>query len=447
MLVAKRSRGERGRSVRGLVAAAATALVVAVGMPATAGAVPPPPPNPSDSELEQSREREREHAGEVGELTNELAEAEDRLSQARAEVARKEELVNKAQVDLASAEEAAAEAERAAERAQRDSERAAEDLEAARQRADEFISGSYQQGSTVGSVTAYVGSSSREELLAREQLLGAMGDSEGEALEGVRAARVDKSNADAAAREAAEIAEQRQREAEEAAHAAEAAYEDAVEARSSQAERTERLEAERDEVAERLYEAQSRVSDLEGQRQRYEDWREEKRREEEKQAQQAALAAAESSGSSGGQAQQAQSSNVSVETVVQRAKSQLGVPYAWGGGNTQGPTRGVRDGGVADAHGDYKKIGFDCSGLMVYAFAPHRTLAKYSGYQYDEGRKVPLSQKRRGDLLFWGTQGIHHVAMYLGNGQMIEAPQSGGHVRIVPVRYGDILPYATRVIE
>ncbi|WP_007027870.1 NlpC/P60 family protein, partial [Saccharomonospora iraqiensis] len=135
-----------------------------------------------------------------------------------------------------------------------------------------------------------------------------------------------------------------------------------------------------------------------------------------------------------------------VEKVVARAKSQLGVSYAWGGGNTTGPTRGIRDGGVADRHGDYRKIGFDCSGLMIYAFAGVTTLPHYSGYQYHAGRKVPLSRMRRGDMLFWGPDRIHHVALYLGGGRMIEAPYSGGRVRIAPVRYDGIMPFATRLI-
>lgn len=458
---------EHGQPRRALapLGAVACSLVLVFATPNLAGAVPPPPPNPSDSELEDSRAEEQERAGEVGELANQLAEAEDELAEARAEVARKEELVNKAQVDLEAAEEAAEEAEREAERAERSSERAGDEVAEARDKMDEFVAGSYQQGSTVGSGSAYLGSDSPSDLLAREQLLGSVGESEIDALEGLRRARVDQSNADAAAREASEIAEQKELEAEEAQSAAESAYQEATEARSTQAERTGELEAERDAAAEALYEAQGEVSDLEGQRERFEEWEEEKRREEERRQREAALAAAENDNSgnsdannSAGQQQaqqqtqqqapeQSQSSDVSIETVIQRAKSQLGVQYAWGGGNTQGPTRGVRDGGVADAHGDFNKIGFDCSGLMVYAFAPHRTLAQYSGYQFDEGRKVPLSEMRRGDLLFWGTNGIHHVAMYLGDGQMIEAPQSGGHVQIVPVRYGDILPQATRIIE
>jgi cell wall-associated NlpC family hydrolase len=98
--------------------------------------------------------------------------------------------------------------------------------------------------------------------------------------------------------------------------------------------------------------------------------------------------------------------------------------------------------------GDYNKVGFDCSGLMIYAFAGVGVgLPHYSGYQASAGRQVPLSQMAPGDMLFWATGGqIHHVALYIGNGQMIEAPYSGSRVRIAPVRYGGILPYATRVL-
>jgi cell wall-associated NlpC family hydrolase len=136
-----------------------------------------------------------------------------------------------------------------------------------------------------------------------------------------------------------------------------------------------------------------------------------------------------------------------IEIVVERALSQLGVPYAWGGGNHAGPTLGIRDGGVADAHGDYRKIGFDCSGLTMYAFAgvgillPH-----YSGYQYQMGTKVPSSQMQRGDLLFYGAGGSQHVTLYLGDGQVVEAPQSGMTVRIAPVNWYGLLPHVVRLI-
>ena len=61
--------------------------------------------------------------------------------------------------------------------------------------------------------------------------------------------------------------------------------------------------------------------------------------------------------------------NPRAQTVINRALAQLGVTYAWGGGDAAGPTLGIRDGGVADAHGDYAKVGFDCSGLALYAYA------------------------------------------------------------------------------
>ncbi|MCW4353152.1 NlpC/P60 family protein [Hoyosella sp. YIM 151337] len=136
-----------------------------------------------------------------------------------------------------------------------------------------------------------------------------------------------------------------------------------------------------------------------------------------------------------------------IEAVVSRALSQVGVPYAWGGGNAQGPTLGIRDGGVADRHGDYLKIGFDCSGLMVYSFAAAGiSLPRFSGYIYNAGTKVPVAQMERGDMLFWGAGGSQHVSLYLGDGQMIEAPFSGATVRITPVRWGGIQPFAVRMI-
>jgi cell wall-associated NlpC family hydrolase len=128
------------------------------------------------------------------------------------------------------------------------------------------------------------------------------------------------------------------------------------------------------------------------------------------------------------------------EYVIRRAMSQLGVPYSWGGGNANGPSRGI-DGG-ADT------VGFDCSGLMLYAFAGVGIkLDHYSGSQYNAGRKIPSSQMRRGDLIFYGPNASQHEAMYLGNGQMLEAPYTGSVVKVSPVRTSGMTPYVTRLIE
>ncbi|GAA1193527.1 NlpC/P60 family protein [Prauserella alba] len=437
-----------GTRSRRSLAAGAFVLAVLVGAPGTAVAVPPPPPNPSDAELEAGRAEASEKAGQVGRLTSRLADADAKLTTLRNRVERKLEQANKARVDLQRARAAADTAASRAESARAEVRTASGAIRNARQSLDRFVSASHRQGTTIGSLSAYLGADSPKDLLAREQLLGAVGDSELDALGSMKRAQVRKSNKEAAARQALEKARRKRAEAAEAKTAAEQAQQAAVTARSRQAAKAEELQAEKAAVEQQLSEARAHVGGLEGQRERYREWLAEKEAEEEAQAQAAAAAAAGGGGSAPApQAQPASApAGASVEAAVQRAMSQLGVQYAWGGGNAHGPTYGIRDGGVADAHGDYAKIGFDCSGLMIYAFAGVQALPHYSGYQYDSGRKVPLSQMRRGDMLFWGNGGIHHVAMYLGNGQMIEAPYSGGHVRVVPVRYGDILPYATRLI-
>ncbi|WP_029115513.1 NlpC/P60 family peptidoglycan endopeptidase RipA [Mycobacterium sp. URHB0044] len=128
------------------------------------------------------------------------------------------------------------------------------------------------------------------------------------------------------------------------------------------------------------------------------------------------------------------------EYVIKRAGSQLGVPYSWGGGNAVGPSRGIDSGAGT--------TGFDCSGLILYAFAgvgiklPH-----YSGAQYDMGRKIPSSQMRRGDVIFYGPGGSQHVTLYLGGGQMLEAPYTGSTVKVSPVRTSGMTPYVVRYIE
>jgi peptidoglycan DL-endopeptidase RipB len=129
-----------------------------------------------------------------------------------------------------------------------------------------------------------------------------------------------------------------------------------------------------------------------------------------------------------------------IEYVIRRGGSQMGVPYSWGGGMPNGPSAGVDE--------DAGKIGYDCSGFTRYAFAGVGVLIpKYSGDQYNTGRKVPLSQAKRGDLLFYGPGGTQHVALYLGGGRMLEASSAAGHVTVSPVRNPGLQPYAARIIE
>ena len=145
-----------------------------------------------------------------------------------------------------------------------------------------------------------------------------------------------------------------------------------------------------------------------------------------------AVSAPISSGSSGSSG----SSSSRGQTVVNAAMQYLGTTYAWGGGTSSGPSLGIRDGGVADRYGDYKKVGFDCSGLALYAWAQVGVyLPHYSGYQYSGQPKVSRSDLQPGDLVFFAyntsdPSTIHHVAIWLGNNQIIEAPNSGSYVKI-----------------
>ncbi len=104
--------------------------------------------------------------------------------------------------------------------------------------------------------------------------------------------------------------------------------------------------------------------------------------------------------------------------AVYWAKTALGRPYQWG---AAGPDS------------------FDCSGLCMWAYAHVGiSLPHYSGAQYDSGPHVALSNLEPGDLVFFGNP-IHHVGMYIGGGEFIEAPYTGADVRISELagRMGD----------
>ena len=94
--------------------------------------------------------------------------------------------------------------------------------------------------------------------------------------------------------------------------------------------------------------------------------------------------------------------------AAQIAMQYLGTPYVWGGASPSG---------------------FDCSGLVSYAYAqigksvPHYTVAIYNQFP-----KVPSDQLQVGDLVFF--RGLGHMGMYIGGGQMVHAPQTGDVVKV-----------------
>jgi peptidoglycan DL-endopeptidase CwlO len=123
-------------------------------------------------------------------------------------------------------------------------------------------------------------------------------------------------------------------------------------------------------------------------------------------------------------------STVLAGRAIDYADDQIGKPYVWG---AAGPES------------------FDCSGLVQQAWkAAGVDIPKYSQTQYDQGgRQVPLSQAEPGDLVFWGygrnPKAIHHVAMYLGNNDILQAPQPGESVERTKMwDGGELLPMVVR---
>ena len=134
-------------------------------------------------------------------------------------------------------------------------------------------------------------------------------------------------------------------------------------------------------------------------------------------------------------------------------QSIVGNPYSWGGGTLEGPSEGILYAGI-DGRGI---IGFDCSSAVRYAIYhgtnKQVTLPRTSSQQYaaTAGKTVwrpgdDTSGIQPGDLLFYGssTSNIVHVAMYIGNGQMFEAPKPGGFVQKTALRTGSMVA-ATRL--
>lgn len=111
----------------------------------------------------------------------------------------------------------------------------------------------------------------------------------------------------------------------------------------------------------------------------------------------------------------AQPARSKADIAVATARAQIGKPYRWAG---SGPNA------------------FDCSGLAMFSWAaagvslPHSSRAQFASLP-----KIPLDQLRPGDLVFsGGRRRINHVGIYVGDGQMIHAPQTGRRVEIAPLR-------------
>jgi cell wall-associated NlpC family hydrolase len=425
----------RGRVRRVLaclaVAATASGLAVALSAP-SAGATPPP--NPTNGQIAAAQQTKSSLAAQVGLLAAQAAQMQTRLQQLTGQMELAEQKVALANSKLQIAQAAAVTAKKNVEIAQ-------QRVDAAQQDFVSYVQATYMSGNIDGTTGTLLTATDPNVFLERTALQSYQASHELTAIGDMQRASVAKSNADAAAR----LAVQQQAAA---AAAAKAAEQEAIAAVQAAQEQQKQLQASLSATQTRLEAAQSQLATLNHQRQQYLAYQAEQARlraEALARARAAAAAAAAArarhgggSGPSGPFVPAGGSGGWTAakgRTAVARAERWLGTPYSWAGGNANGPTYGVCAGD--GAWNDCNIVGFDCSGLVMYAWAQF-PFAHYAATQYLQGSYHPsFSNLMPGDLVFWSADGtvagIHHVAIYIGGGMVIQAPESGSVVQETPL--------------
>jgi peptidoglycan DL-endopeptidase RipA len=433
--------GPRGpRVVAGLAMLATVAsLLIAPGQAAAK-----PPPNPSDGQISAAQQHKLNLAAEVGRLAAQTAQMQSKLEQLRAA----QEL---AEQKLAFALSKLAEAKTAAEKAKANVARAKSYVAQAQRDFVGYLQASYISGDVGGTTGTLLTADDPNVLLESGALHDYQSSHQLSAIGSLQRATVAKSNADAAARHAVSLQA-------ELTHAADVAKDQAIAAVNSAKRQQQQLESALATNRMQLRSAQLELATLNNQRATYLAYQREqarlaalRRAAEERRRQQAiaaaaarAAAAAAAGNGGGGGGGGGGGSYVSPgprgnwtpaagQQAVARAMTQLGEPYIWAGGDANGPTTG----GCSDPVAPCGVTGFDCSGLVMYAWAQF-PFVHLASTQYLQGSVHPnVSSLMPGDLVFWSDTGtigaISHVAIYIGNGDVIQAPQSGDIVRITPL--------------
>lgn len=411
--------------------AVTAALLVAPG-----GAKADPPPNPTDQQIQSAQQHKEAVAADVGRLSARVAQLQNRLHQLVA-------LQELAEQKLALALSQLEEARKAADRARQRVAAAQLQVDKARQDFVGYVQAAYMGGDVAGTTGTLLTANDPSVLLEQGTLQAYQSSHQLNAIGTMQRAAVEKSNADAAARQAVLVQQQATAAATVAKQQADAAV---LAARQQQAS----VQAALSESQQTLQTAQLELATLNNERAKFVAYQKEQARL----ARERALAAARARARAEAEARAAAARNqgggggtyvapgprgnwtpAAGQRAVQRAMRWLGTPYAWAGGNADGPTLGVCAGD--GAFNDCNVTGFDCSGLVMYAWAQF-PFYHYAATQYTQGSVHPdVASLMPGDLVFWSSDGtvpgIHHVAIYIGNGNVVQAPQSGDIIRVTPL--------------
>ncbi len=489
----------RARTLRPWFAASFVLALLVGGVPA-AGALPFAPEGPSDQDVRDARAAYDAVRGSVAAIEVRLAQLAIEADDAWLAVERAAEDYTQSLVDR---DVASAEARSAAARL----EAAESELEVARQRLVAIALRSMRTGSSGDQVRAVLESGGVAELVETSEALEMLGARTNEVVQDFRAATLvaetlrGRAQAALEAQEAAVVASQEalataealQKEAEERVASAELEREDLLErlaaARETsvqvERERQQRLDAERRERERREREDRDRTDSREDQDRDDRDRNDRDRngrdrgdrddrddaRDERPDRDEGGSRDEVPDRDEGGRDQSPPPSNPSPDPTPDPKPSPKPKdpeppakdPYGLGTGTSVGSASkgkaavewAKKQLGVEYVYGGTGNPGFDCSGLTMRAWASAGvSLNRSSRDQYRQVRKIERSQVRPGDLLFWGDgwrendpSKVTHVAMYIGDNKIIEAPRPGLQVRIVELdgwRMDRIMPFAGR---
>ena len=468
---------------RTLRLAVTTSLCACLGLAtAVAAAADPEPVYPSQQQVDAAKKAATSTAGKVAALDARYAAASAHLEDVQTRAAAVAEEWNGARLELQRKQKAAAEAKARAGVAQKHADTAS--LAVRR-----YAAAVYQQNGSLGDVEAFLSSEGPQELLDRAAALEAVGAARNRTLQEASATaatadtarrqaaraeaqqlaaaqraedarRAAQAQADAAAATAAQVQHEQEQMATELAHlrntsvALERQRQDglqaAAEARAAAAAAAEqarlagaRARAARDAAAKKAAQEAAQRARQEAARQAAaaraaeaaarKAAADKAAREREQAAQQQAprpqapKPAPQPAPEPAPQPAPPPAQSGGVSAVLAYARAQIGKPYQWG---AEGPNS------------------FDCSGLTLMAWRQAGVyLSHFTGAQWGETSRVNLSDLSPGDLVFYGTDGpnSHHVGLYIGGGQMIEAPHAGANVRVASIYRSELLPYGGRV--